>query len=81
MIDDSGYIAANIIGGVVGGASGALLGVMLAKQLGLTGWKRIALISAATIGGAALGAFLGPYVAKLAKTMGSALKTDYKVCK
>ena len=35
MSDDSGYIAANIIGGVVGGASGALLGVMLAKQLDL----------------------------------------------
>ena len=65
MHDPDGYAAANIIGGIIGGAAGATLGYLLAKQLGLTGWKKWALISAATIGGAALGAFLGPYVAKL----------------
>jgi len=65
MADDDGYIAANVIGGIVGGVAGAALGYLLAKQLGLTGWKKWALISAATIGGAALGAVLGPYVARL----------------
>lgn len=65
MHDEDGEAAANIIGAVVGGVAGAALGVLLARKLGLTGWKKWALISAATIGGAALGAFLGPYVAKL----------------
>ncbi|WP_195465395.1 RHS repeat-associated core domain-containing protein [Faecalispora jeddahensis] len=65
MADDDGHIAANIIGGIVGGVAGATLGYFLAKQFGLTGWKKWALISAATVGGAALGAILGPYVAKL----------------
>ena len=78
MHDPDGYAAANIIGGIVGGVAGAALGVLLAKQLGLTGWKKWALISAATVSGAALGAFLGPYVAKLAKSMGSAIKTGVK---
>ena len=78
MHDPDGYAAANIIGGIIGGVTGASLGYLLAKQLGLTGWKKWALISAATVGGAALGAFLGPYVAKLAKSMGSAVKTAVK---
>ena len=38
---------------------------MLASKLQLSGFKKWALISAATVGGAALGAFLGPYAAKL----------------
>ena len=63
--DEDGYAAANIIGGIIGGAVGATLGYLLARQLGLRGWKKWALISAATVGGAVLGAFLGPYVAKL----------------
>ncbi len=78
MHDPDGYAAANIIGGIVGGVVGAALGVLLAKQLGLTGWKKWALIAAATAGGAVLGAFLGPYVAKLAKAAGSAIKTAAK---
>ena len=65
MHDPDGYAAANIIGGIVGGVTGAALGYLLADALGLKGWKRAALISAATAGGAVLGAFLGPYVAKL----------------
>lgn len=65
MYDTDGEAAANIIGGIIGGVAGAALGVLLAKQLGLTGWKKWALISAATVGGAVLGAFLGPYIAKL----------------
>jgi hypothetical protein len=75
MDDQTGESPANIIGGIVGGATGAALGLLLAKQLGLTGWKKWALVSAATVGGAALGAFLGPYVAKLAKIAGSAIKS------
>jgi RHS repeat-associated protein len=73
MHDPDGYAAANIIGGIVGGAAGAALGVLLAKQLGLTGWKKAALIAAATVGGAALGAFLGPYVAKLGSQVAAKL--------
>ena len=65
MHDPDGYAAANIIGGIIGGAAGATLGYLLADALGLKGWKKWALISAATVGGAVLGAFLGPYVAKL----------------
>ena len=65
MFDPTGESPANIIGGVIGGASGSALGYLLADALGLKGWKKWALISAATVGGAVLGAFLGPYVAKL----------------
>ena len=65
MSDQNGDIAANIVGAIAGGLTGAALGYYLAKKLGLTGWKRAALIAAATAGGAALGAFLGPYIAKL----------------
>ncbi len=63
--DTTGESPANIIGGIIGGVAGAALGYMLADALGLKGWKKWALISAATVGGAVLGAFLGPYVAKL----------------
>ena len=65
MSDQNGDIAANIVGAIAGGLTGAALGYYLAKKLGLTGWKRAALIAAATVGGAALGAFLDPYIAKL----------------
>lgn len=69
MADHSGESPANIFGAIIGGVAGATLGVLLANQLGLTGWKKWALISAATVGGAALGAFLGPYVAKLGSSV------------
>ena len=65
MFDPTGESPANIIGGIIGGVAGAALGYLLAEALGLKGWKKWALVSAATIGGAVLGAFLGPYVAKL----------------
>ena len=74
MVDDDGELASRIIGGIVGGATGVVLGIILANRLGLTGWKKAALIAAAGIGGAALGAFLGPYVAKFAKIAGKAVK-------
>ena len=76
--DEDGYAAANIIGGIIGGAAGATLGYLLARRLGLRGWKKWALISAATVGGAVLGAFLGPYVAKLIKATGSTVKRAVK---
>ena len=76
MVDDGGYCAAQIIGGIVGGVTGAALGILLAKKLGLTGFRKWALISAATVGGAALGAFLGPYIARLASTIGAKIATS-----
>lgn len=63
--DPDGEAMANIVGGVIGGVAGAALGYLLADALGLKGWKKWALVSAATVGGAVLDAFLGPYVAKL----------------
>lgn len=75
MHDSDGYAAANLIGGFFGGVSGATLGILLAKNFGLTGWRKIGLIAAATAGGAVLGAFLGPYAAKLLKSVGSLIKT------
>ena len=71
--DPDGEAVANIVGGVVGGVAGAALGYLLADTLGLTGWKKWALVSAATVGGAALGAFLGPYVAKLGSSIATKL--------
>ena len=50
MFDPTGESPANIIGGVIGGASGSALGYLLADALGLKGWKKWALISAATVG-------------------------------
>ena len=73
MIDLSGESPANIVGGIVGGIAGAALGYLLADALGLTGWKKWALISAATAGGAMLGAFIGPYVAKAAGNVATKL--------
>ena len=74
--DPDGDIAvSSIVGAVVGGATGAVLGLLLANKLGLSGWKKGALIAAATIGGAALGAFLGPYVVKLVKMASGAIKS------
>ena len=78
MSDDSGYCAANIIGGVIGGVAGAALGYLLAKYLGLSGWKKWALITAATVGGAVLGAFLGPYIAQLSRLAGTAIKAGFQ---
>ncbi len=73
MVDDDGELASRIIGGIVGGATGVVLGIILANRLGLSGWKKAALIAAAGIGGAALGAFLGPYVAKLGSSVATRL--------
>lgn len=71
--DPDGEAVANIVGGVIGGVAGAALGYLLADALGLKGWKKWALISAATVGGAVLGAFLGPYVAKLGSSVAAKL--------
>ena len=70
--DDSGYVAANVIGAIVGGVIGAIGGYVLtrwlADRLNLKGWKRNLFIWGLTaiIGAtaAAIGYFVGPYVAK-----------------
>ena len=69
LFDPTGESPANIIGGIIGGVTGAALGYLLADALGLSGWQKWALVAAATVGGAVLGAFLGPYVAKLGNTI------------
>ena len=51
---------------------------LLSDALGLKGWKKWALISAATVGGAVLGAFLGPYVAKLGSSIAAKLGRNYE---
>ena len=73
MTDSTGESPAHIIGGILGGVTGAALGKLLADALGLKGFKRWALIAAATVGGAVLGAFLGPYVAKLGSSVAAKL--------
>ncbi len=78
MVDTEGYAAANIVGGILGGVTGATLGYLLADFLGLKGWKKWALISTATVGGAVPGAFLWPYIAKLTKYIASSVKTTVK---
>ena len=76
--DKSGYVAANVIGAVIGGIVGAIGGYFLtnwlADKLNLHGWKRnlfvwglTAVIGAAA---AAIGYFIGPYVAKIAVKLG-----------
>ncbi len=74
MIDFTGESPSQIIGAIAGGIGGYALGKLLAKELGLKGAKKTALIAAATLGGAALGAFLGPYIAKLGRRAFNAVK-------
>ena len=73
MVDLTGNIAANvigaIIGGVIGAVGGAFLGKWLADRLEITGfWARAAFIGAVGLlvgaAAAAIGYFIGPYVAK-----------------
>ena len=78
LTDTTGESPANIIGAIAGGVVGASFEILIAKELRLKGAKKKALIAAATIGGAALGAFLGPYAAKLCKKVISAVKTAGK---
>lgn len=78
LTDTTGESPANIIGAIAGGVVGASFEILIAKELRLKGAKKKALIAAATIGGAALGAFLGPYAAKLGKKVISAVKTAGK---
>jgi hypothetical protein len=67
--DYDGESPANIVGAFIGGAVGAVAGVLIANALGLTGWKKWALIAACTAAGAVLGAVIGPYVAKLSSAL------------
>lgn len=72
-IDVNGKAAANIVGGIIGGVAGALLGNMIADALGLSSWERWLLIAAITVAGAALGAIIGPYIAKLSTAAAEAI--------
>lgn len=70
--DLDGHIAANVIGAIIGGVIGAVGGYFLtrwlADRLNLSGWKRKAFIAGLTAlitdSAAAIGYFVGPYVAK-----------------
>ena len=73
--DPDGEAVASIVGGVIGGVAGAALGALLAKELGLSGWKKALFIAGVTAAGAALGAFLGPYMAKLGGKIASMTKS------
>ena len=73
--DPDGEAVANIVGGIIGGVAGAALGALLAQELGLSGWKKALFIVGLTAAGAALGAFLGPYMAKLGGKIASMLKS------
>ena len=73
--DPDGEAVANIVGGIIGGVAGAALGALLAQELGLSGWKKALFIVGLTAAGAAFGAFLGPYMAKLGGKIASMLKS------
>jgi RHS repeat-associated protein len=72
MSDPNGDIAANVVGAVVGAVIGAVGGYFLSKwladKLKLKGWKRnvfiAGLTAVVTASAAAIGYFVGPYVAK-----------------
>ena len=72
MVDQSGTIAANVIGAVIGGVIGAVGGYFLtrwlADRIGLRGWKRNTFIwglsAIITASAATIGYFVGPYVAR-----------------
>jgi len=81
--DHSGMVVtpANVIGAVVGGIIGAVGGYLLtrwlADKIGLRGWKRNVFIwgltSLITASAAAIGYFVGPYIAKAWATWSSRL--------
>ena len=79
--DPDGHIAANIIGAIIGGVLGAVGGYYLtrwlADRLSLSGWKRkvfiAGLTSLITASAAAIGYFVGPYVAKAWSYLGARL--------
>ena len=72
FVDPTGHIAANIVGAVIGGilgvVGGAFLGNWLADILKLKGWKRTIFVGGVAVlvgaSAAAIGYFIGPYVAK-----------------
>ena len=79
--DLDGHIAANVIGAIIGGVIGAVGGYFLtrwlADRLNLSGWKRKAFIAGLTAlitaSAAAIGYFVGPYVAKAWSYIGARL--------
>jgi RHS repeat-associated protein len=81
--DPDGHVVtpANVIGAVIGGVLGAVGGYFLTRylsdRLGLKGWKRTAFIvgltAVITASAAAIGYFVGPYIAKAWGTWSSRL--------
>ena len=90
MVDQSGTIAANVIGAVIGGVIGAVGGYFLtrwlADRIGLRGWKRNTFIwglsAIITASAATIGYFVGPYVARAWSTfsvkIAGILRLSYK---
>ena len=64
MVDPNGH---ELIGALIGAGFGGLLGLLVANYYHLSGWKKWACISGFAVGGAAIGWFAGPIVARLAK--------------
>lgn len=72
LSDPTGYIAANVVGAIIGGLIGVVggyfLSTWLADSIGLKGWGRAVFIGGLTgvltASAAAIGYFIGPYIAK-----------------
>lgn len=67
--DPTGEAVFNIIGAVIGAGGGAALGKLVADHYGLSGWKRNATIAGFSVGGAAVGWFVGGIVEELAMSI------------
>jgi RHS repeat-associated protein len=76
MIDRNGKSPANIVGGIIGAVAGVVIGELIANELGLKGWKRALFIAGCSVAGAAIGAFIGPYVAKLGSQVAAKLGVE-----
>ena len=66
MVDNYGKSPIQIISAIGFGVLGAGLGCLLASIWNFSGWKKLALVTALAVGGAVAGAFLGPYIYKVA---------------
>ena len=63
--DMDGEAAANVVGAILGLVSLTTVAVLVCKYFNIRGWEKAAIIAVAAVGGAALGALIGPYIAKL----------------
>lgn len=65
--DPDGHFVVNVIGAIIGAGLGGVLGNVVAKHYHLKGWKRYAVIAGFGVGGAVIGWFAAPAIARLAK--------------